>query len=329
MASIDGTVNSELLIGTADGDRINGLDGNDTLFGSGGNDTLFGGTGDDLYIYARGGGTDIVGDGMNGTNDRLLILGYSASDVRLTTNSADQLVLNFDATGDSVLISEHMNFVSIETVIFGDGTSIDLTGGLTLTGAGGDDHLWGTSLDDMISGRAGADVLYGQSGSDTIRGGGGNDLIYGDTNIAVSPASDDTDLILGGAGNDTVIGGGGNDTVTGGAGNDSLYAHAGSDIVTGGAGADTINGGLDDDVLTGGADADVFQFEADGARDTVMDFVSGTDVLDFSYAAVGAGDLVFSQINDGTDLLIDAGVTQVVLEGLTQADIDFVGDFVF
>ena len=44
------------------GGTINGGDGNDTLYGGDGNDTLTGGVGNDTFVYANGGGDDIITD---------------------------------------------------------------------------------------------------------------------------------------------------------------------------------------------------------------------------------------------------------------------------
>ncbi len=61
MATINGSVGSDILDGSGDADQINGLGGNDVINGNGGNDNLNGGIGDDTV---RGGdGDDRVSGG--------------------------------------------------------------------------------------------------------------------------------------------------------------------------------------------------------------------------------------------------------------------------
>jgi len=85
-----------------------------------------------------------------------------------------------------------------------------------------------------------------------------------------------------------LIGNAGTNTLTGGSGADSLQGGAGNDTLIGGAGADQLRGGIGLDTLTGGADIDWFIFDtapsATTNRDTITDFVSGTDKLQFSKA---------------------------------------------
>lgn len=67
-----------------------------------------------------------------------------------------------------------------------------------------------------------------------------------------------TDLILGTAGNDTLDGNQGNDCMIGGAGDDTLNGNPGNDILVGGAGTDTLNGGGGTDTCYGTVGTDTF-----------------------------------------------------------------------
>jgi hypothetical protein len=81
-------------------------------------------------------------------------------------------------------------------------------------------------------------IVFGQDGNDTvevgalialpaeIHGGGGDDRLSGGGGA--------TNLLLGGAGNDTLSGGGGRDVMIGGAGADTLNGMGGEDILIGG-----------------------------------------------------------------------------------------------
>lgn len=67
MAQIDGTNDSDLLLGTDEDDQIFGLDGDDFILALGGNDTLDGGPGTDSFVFGStwtqvDGFTDIVWD---------------------------------------------------------------------------------------------------------------------------------------------------------------------------------------------------------------------------------------------------------------------------
>ncbi|MFZ6818078.1 hypothetical protein [Undibacterium sp. Ji22W] len=67
------------------------------------------------------------------------------------------------------------------------------------------DHVYGGNGDDTIYGSAGNDVLSGGSGNDTLWGYSGNDFLYG------------------GDGNDTLGGDEGNNVLVGGYGSDAFY----------------------------------------------------------------------------------------------------------
>jgi Ca2+-binding RTX toxin-like protein len=213
----------------------------------------------------------------------------------------------------------------------------------TLNGGAGDDTLNGGEGDNIINGGDGDDVIKAGDGKDTIDAGAGNDIVYAslgadhedggegvDTFIVEAeldyvPMFDlelETVYLLGGEpgtqnsirnfenvtiisngsfgikgdanvnvltadkGDDTVIGGGGNDTLNGGAGNDTL---------NGGAGNDTLNGG-------GGNDTIVYA-KGDG-NDTIIDFVAGTDTLEYQDFTDQEKSSFVESITDSGDTLI-------------------------
>lgn len=125
------------------------------------------------------------------------------------------------------------------------------------------DALSGSGADDAILGLAGNDTLFGKGGADDLWGGIGNDALHG------------------GAGDDHLRGNNGKDVLDGGAGRDLLEGGVGDDTLSGGAGADELSGGAGRDQLRGGGGADRFVFaDADGvARDTILDFEVGRDVI--------------------------------------------------
>jgi Ca2+-binding RTX toxin-like protein len=134
----------------------------------------------------------------------------------------------------------------------------------------------GTNQGEFLLGTQDTDVILGQAGNDTIWTFG--DPAQGFAQFgARASITDKADVVIAGAGNDQVLTGGG------------------EDVVFGGAGRDTIDGGPGNDHLWGGAGADVFKFEVlfaspgapttsggigAGNRDVIEDFHQGQDKID-------------------------------------------------
>jgi hypothetical protein len=163
----------------------------------------------------------------------------------------------------------------------------------------------GSSAGDTITGDGGDNFLEGNGGNDKIDGAGGNDIILGDAG---------NDTLLGHAGRDLLFGGVGKDTLDGGADEDILFSGTTSfdtDVntisaiysawIATGPGNDfasrvaslragtnpnigipldstTVFNDTSNDLLTGGTEADWFFAKTSSpAKDTLADFVSGTD----------------------------------------------------
>jgi Ca2+-binding RTX toxin-like protein len=144
-----------------------------------------------------------------------------------------------------------------------------------------------------IAGTSGADTLVGTTGTDTLKGLEGNDTYTVNTtgDKVVELASQGTDKVestisytladnvenlqLMGS---SAINGTGNDL------NNILTGNDVANVLKGGGGNDTLNGWGGKDVLYGGSGKDTFQFsnQYSANGDKVMDFVHGTDKLDFS-----------------------------------------------
>jgi Ca2+-binding RTX toxin-like protein len=126
----------------------------------------------------------------------------------------------------------------------------------------------------------------------------------------------------------------------GGTGADALFGATGTDRMNGGAGNDTLNGGAQRDLLTGGTGADVFVLAATNEsgitstlRDSIADFLSGTDVLDLSLidANTGVGgNQAFAFIGSGAFTSVAGQLRYSAVTGLLQGDVDGNGveDFV-
>ena len=269
----EGTASANTKNGLAGDDTMNGNDGNDNLYGGSGDDTLNGGAGDD-NLYG-GSGNDGLHGGTSGSDS---LYGGSGND---TLNGGDG---NDDLHGDG----------GTDTLLGGAGND-SLYGGSgndTLSGGDNNDKLYGDAGNDTLNGEAGDDTLKGGTGDDTLTGGdntdkmygdAGNDTLNGDAGVDTLYGGSGDDTLNGGTENDTLLGDAGNDTLNGGSGNDALYGGSGNDTLSGGDGTDDLTGGYGADLLTGGAQADTFHFDSVlDTNDTITDFVSGTDKLDFS-----------------------------------------------
>ena len=173
----------------------------------------------------------------------------------------------------------------------------------TSTTVGGDDTLYGNTLDDL---------LIGGFGADTISAGSGNDFVFGDNAIAhvqpnrtvdnataYTPANGGNDTIAGDAGHDFIVGGTASDNISGGTEHDIIFGdHARYDIglpvdqnfesiftssIESGA-VDTIHGDAGDDFIIGGQAGD-FLFGDEGEDDitgghNVRHGADGDDTID-------------------------------------------------
>jgi cysteinyl-tRNA synthetase len=139
---------------------------------------------------------------------------------------------------------------------------------------------------------AAADVWLGETAGETFSALGGNDIFNGI---------------------------GGNDTLNGGGGNDRVFGGTGSDLLRGQWGADLLNGQRGNDTLSGGAGNDTFVFEKGTGRDTVLDFVDGTDRLRIVDLASSFADLKAHAVTMSGHLEITYGTNVLIVEGLTRA----------
>ncbi len=135
----------------------------------------------------------------------------------------------------------------------------------------------------------------------------------------------DSVTITGGSGDDVLYGNAARDTISGGVGDDYLSGGNNADTLDGGAGADQLEGGLGADTQTGGDGDDMFWFfavnESQGTtKDTITDFVSETDMLNFNPITGGAGSYLGEANGYGAVLtsLTGGGVAEAVLDTSTS-----------
>jgi Ca2+-binding RTX toxin-like protein len=236
-----------------------------------------------------------------------------------------------------------------------------------------DNTLNGTGDADVLYGRGGNDILYGYGGDDRLYGGNGHDTMYGGNGNDVYRVDSGYDQVieLAGNGTDTVLtsvsyslpqyvenlsttdllgtaalflgGNNLNNIITGNNGANGLNGFGGADILNGGRGADTLIGGDGNDSLTGGAGRDLFVFtDTDSSRDTITDFVSGTDKIDLGWWVTEMGNATFNFIGDAAfghhagEGRYSNGVFQLDADGDGHADLTInsageigAGDFTF
>jgi peroxidase len=137
------------------------------------------------------------------------------------------------------------------------------------------------------------------------------------------------------AGNDTIVGDNDREFILGLEGNDNLTGGVGDDELSGDAGNDVLTGGVGDDTLGGGEGTDTFRVGILDGNDTIQDFETGVDKIDFKvFDTVGVAsfeDLTLTQ--EGSNVVIGFGdvsqntttVENVTVDQLTAGDFLFGG----
>lgn len=211
-------------------------------------------------------------------------------------NLASGLGYGGDAAGDRL-----SNFENL----YGSAHSDILTGSSGVNGVwggAGNDRVYGLDGDDLLAGEAGDDTVFGGAGNDKADGGLGNDGLFGD------------------AGNDALFGGGGNDYLSGGDCNDVIFGDAGNDQMLGGAGDDFIVLGLGDHGVALGAGRDLVRFDYGNGKDTVFDFKSGEDRLDFTHTDLTLAAIRANAVETAAGVLMTLGSGTILPSGLHLTD---------
>ncbi len=324
---------------------ITGGAGNDTLNDGGGTavDTLIGGAGNDTYVVAVAG--DVITEKAGGGTDTVqtALAAYTLAAGSNVENLTHTGATPFTGTGNE-----------LANVITGGGGADTLDGGKNTTGV---DTMVGGAGNDTYIVRNLGDVVTeaGASGTDTVKsvvdtytlGANVENLTYIGAGNFTGTGNTLSNVITGGAGNDTLDGGaGGNDTLIGSAGDDTyIIRNAGDKIIENagdgidtvktalgsytlganldnltytGAGAFTGTGNALANVITGGAGADTLSDGGVGGADTLVGG-AGND----TYIVFNAGDVITELAGGGTDT-VRANVSSYTL-GANVENLTFVG----
>ncbi len=275
-----GSAGDDLVRGGQDDDVVEGSSGNDTAYGDAGDDVVVGGSSvdparDQQVTVGRkapgvaDGQDTVYGDGgPDGELGRDLLAGDNATPVKVSGSTFAVQLHDVQRTGATVPAGAYGG-----DVVYGDAAGV-------IVGSGAEDEIFGQGGDDLLNGGASDDYVEGNAGSDVVNGGDGQDDLVGGSSAKdgqplgadakrltqpvdlVDPsaggASDERDVVHGGAGHDVVLGDNGRITRPAGRSTDSTHAYrdvAMADVVAGDtSGSDELSGDDGDDVLYGQMD---------------------------------------------------------------------------
>ena len=347
---INGTENGENLNGFDGNDTINGNGGADWITPGAGNDTITALAGTYTSLSYRGLDSAVHVDMVGGTtaaegkadifSNISYVEGTDFNDEIIGGNPMhDEWEMYVGGRGDDQMhggegydeLGYHNDYGSSVSVNFATGTATDayddtdtFSGMEAVRGTRLADSFYGNSEQAFISyrGLAGNDYLEGTE-YDSVAGTGwdradySRDDRYLDVNGNYGASGIQVDLASGTATDgyddtDTLIN---IDQIRGTSYDDHIYGNDLYNKLEGKDGNDTLNGRGGDDTLKGGGGSDIFLFEAAWGLDTVTDFESGSDVLDFSAAFLAYSDLTVSS-TDGNLVIADQGGNSVTLTGI-------------
>lgn len=342
----------ENVIGGLGNDTIIGDAQSNYIAGSFGNDTVDGGAGDDEFYEANGNGSDSI---IGGTGTDSITYDDSTTAYAISLNLATstitrgsdtdtlvdiEIITATDSSNDTVDASSDTDGFSINlhtgTVSGVPGNILQLKQFENIIGGSGDDSIYGSDFNNIITGGAGHDVMVGYNGNDTFNQTDldGSDIIIGDYDIdtvnyddntnssplilnavaGVATRSGDVDslfsverIIATDSSEDVFDASGETDgftiNLTSGTVTNFSYGlifASQFEHVTGGAGNDTIVGNDSANLLIGDTGNDTLNA---GAGNDTLKAGSGNDYLDG-----GTGDDLFIfDTNFGTDTISDGG----------------------
>ena len=214
------------------------LAGDDTLHGGAGNDSLIGGKGNDTYLFNRGDGQDTISDALG--NDKILLgAGILTTDVTLFQDSGN-LIIAVDGGLQTSLVVQSGAYTNnkIEQIVFADGPIWDAAMIQSRTIAGTPNAMVGTAGNDtFIVDNSGDTITEGVGqGTDTVQTSVSYLL---PTNVENMTATGYLNLRLTGNALDNIMVGNSGNNVLDGGGMNMGYASDGTDTLIGGSGDDT------------------------------------------------------------------------------------------
>ena len=314
--SVHGNSLDNTIIGSTFGDLLDGGGGADQLFGGLGNDIYYVDRQADLIFENPGEGTDTVESTASfylNQNIENLTLAAGAGGIFGVGNALDNVLSGNE--GANLLIA---------------GAGADV-----LSGGAGNDNLYGQDGADTLNGDAGIDYLVGGIGDDTLDGGANADALYGEdgNDYLDGGTSFDTDILVGGAGNDVLRGDGGlsdYDLMDGGAGDDIYWVDTGDDLTFEalGGGIDTVHANI------GAANAGVYLYAnvenlvlegttSFGVGNALDNSLTGNAIS--NYLLGGLGNDTLNGMGGGDVLFGEAGNDTFVFGIGTGGDV--IGDF--
>ncbi|HEX8224132.1 MAG TPA: tandem-95 repeat protein, partial [Allosphingosinicella sp.] len=262
---------------------------------------------DGRIVFHAGDGIDRVEMPSGVTRATVEFADLFSSDavVRLAALDSNDLVIDFPATGDRVVIAAALAGGAVPSILFADGEAWDgaalIQRSVADQSSDGNDFIRGSSSADIVTGGTGDDRIAGNGGNDTylFSIGDGRDVIddsAGTDTLKISGYRPDemrvsrsapgrNELVLSfGDGSDEILlrydgSLNGVDNVDFGDGTrftrDGLFARIagegsdGDDRLTGTAGAETFTGGRGNDLMTGGGGGDVYKFSRGDGQDRI------------------------------------------------------------
>ncbi|WP_349617383.1 calcium-binding protein [Azotobacter salinestris] len=347
----------DVLYGMGGQDNLYGNGGNDYLSGGTGDDYLAGGTGNDVYLFNLGDGQDILfdvdasagnidtirfGEGIapeditfsrsgydlvlsiNGTTDQLVIHNWGEGDAYRIERIEFMPLTDSEEAGAVWDMAQIQSLIPVPISTEGDDILFAWQGDTEFPhGLGGNDILFGNSLDNTLDGGDGNDRLDGGEGKDTLIGGAGDDIYVvdnaGDVVIENPDEGHDTvlssisyalgdnleDLMLLSTSSISGTGNAVDNEITGNTGNNALYGLDGNDTLIGGAGNDLLDGGSGADVMAGGTGDDAYV--VDTLDDTVTELAGqGTDTV-YTHLTYTLGQNIENLTLTGTDTVAGTG----------------------
>jgi len=271
-----------------------------------------------------------------------IILDFSGSLLGITAgilSGIDLFNLVDEVIGSDLGDTFDLGLTGLDDFLGGDGddTVFGTANDNILSGGDGDDDLFGNDGDDTLIGGMGADDLDGGSGNDTADYSGAASGVWADlmglvthmgeavgdtfTSIENLTGSDFVDRLYGDAADNIIIGNGGNDALFGRNGNDTLDGGLGNDFLIGGSGDDTLLGGAGNDQLQGNLGDDVLfggggdDFLTGGAGADSFDGGAGIDRVQYTNGTNGIG-VTAALFNTALNTNDAAGDTYINVENL-------------